>query len=94
MKKTLSRSKPRARNDEMAKEYRFDYSKAKLNHFAAQMGKDTIAVVLAPDVATVFQSAESVNAARRSAFRDRRASWPAQALEWCPRRESNTRPKV
>jgi hypothetical protein len=66
MKKTSSRSKPRVRNDELAKEYRFDYSKAKPNRFAAQMGKDTIAVVLAPDVATVFQSAESVNAALRS----------------------------
>ncbi len=50
----------------MAKEYRFDYSKAKPNRFAAQMGADTIAVVLAPDVATVFKSAESVNAALRS----------------------------
>ena len=66
MKKTLSRSKPRARNDELAKEYRFDYSKAKPNRFAAQMGADTIAVVLAPDVATVFQSSEAVNAALRS----------------------------
>jgi hypothetical protein len=65
MKKTSSRSKPKP-NDELAKEYRFDYSKAKPNRFAAQMGKDTIAVVLAPDVATVFQSSESVNSALRS----------------------------
>ena len=70
MKKTSSRKKPRTRprtrGDELAKEYRFDYSKAKPNRFAAQMGKDTIAVVLAPDVATVFQSSKSVNAALRS----------------------------
>jgi hypothetical protein len=55
----------------MAAEYRFDYSKAKPNRFAAQMGADTIAVVLAPDVATVFQSAEAVNAALRSVMTSR-----------------------
>ena len=48
------------------KEYRFDYSQAKPNRFAVQMGADTIAVVLAPDVATVFQSSEAVNAALRA----------------------------
>jgi hypothetical protein len=49
----------------MAAEYRFDYSNARPNRFAAQMGADTIAVLLAPDVATVFQSSEAVNAALR-----------------------------
>ena len=66
MKKTLSRNRPRNPTSELAAEYRFDYSKAKPNRFAAQMGTDTIAVVLAPDVATVFQSSEAVNAALRS----------------------------
>jgi hypothetical protein len=75
MKKTVSRSKARSRGDDLAAEYRFDYSKAKPNRFAAQMGADTIAVVLAPDVATVFQSAEAVNAALRSVM----AARPRQA---------------
>jgi hypothetical protein len=65
MKKTTS-PKARVRNDELAAEYRFDYSRAKPNRFAAQMGADTIAVVLAPDVATVFPSSEAVNSALRS----------------------------
>jgi len=52
--------------DKMRREYRFDYTKAKPNRFAAQMGAGTIAVVLDPDVAAVFQSSESVNALLRS----------------------------
>jgi hypothetical protein len=52
--------------DEMRREYRFDYTKAKPNRFAAEMGTGTIAVVLEPDVAAIFQSAEAVNALLRS----------------------------
>jgi len=52
----------------MKAEYRFDYSKSKPNRFASQIGPDTIAVVLEPDVAKVFHSSDTVNAFLRSAI--------------------------
>ena len=66
MKKTSARKKSPVRPDEMRRGYRFDYTKAKPNRFAAEMGAGTIAVVLDPDVAAVFKSSESVNALLRS----------------------------
>ena len=45
---------------EMPAEYQLDWSKAKPNPYAARL-KDTVAVVLAPDVAEVFPTSESVN---------------------------------
>lgn len=66
MKKTSVRKKSQAVPEEMRREYRFDYTRAKPNRFAAQMGAETIAVVLDPDVAAVFKSSESVNALLRS----------------------------
>ena len=66
MKKTSARKKSRAGSEDMRHEYRFDYRKAKPNRFAAQMGAETIAVILDPDVAAVFKSSESVNALLRS----------------------------
>ncbi len=48
-------------------EYQFDYSKSKPNRFAAKL-KGTTAVVLQPDVAKVFHSAEAVNDLLRSAI--------------------------
>ena len=64
MKKTSNGKKsPRA---ETRREYRFDYRKARSNRFAALMKGKTIAVVLDEDVASVFQSSESVNALLRS----------------------------
>lgn len=47
-------------------EYRFDYSRAKSNRFAAQMQRPVVAVVLDSDVAAVFKSASRVNAQLRS----------------------------
>ncbi|MBI3016008.1 MAG: hypothetical protein HYY65_13335 [Candidatus Tectomicrobia bacterium] len=66
MKKTSARKKSPVLSEEMRREYRFDYTKAKPNRFAAQMGAGTIAVVLDPDVAEVFESSESVNTLLRS----------------------------
>jgi hypothetical protein len=66
MKKTSVRKKKGADRGIMRSEYRFDYSKAKPNRFAAKMSGDTVAVVLEPDVAAVFQSSEAVNAFLRS----------------------------
>jgi hypothetical protein len=50
----------------MRREYRFDYQKSRPNRFARLMKGRTVAVVLDPDVATVFQSPESVNSLLRS----------------------------
>jgi len=66
MKKVSTHKKAPAVTEEMRREYRFDYRKAKPNRFAGQMRKGTIAVVLEPDVAAVFKSSESVNALLRS----------------------------
>jgi hypothetical protein len=65
MKTTSARAKPGSGKD-LEPEYVFDYEKAKPNRFASQMTSDTVAVVLDPDVAAVFQSAESVNQLLRS----------------------------
>ncbi|KPK96131.1 hypothetical protein AMJ80_01655 [bacterium SM23_31] len=59
----------------MRKEYQFDYKKSKPNRFAAEMGTDTIAVILDPDVASVFKSAKSINNLLRSVT----ASLPVEA---------------
>jgi hypothetical protein len=50
----------------MRREYRFDYRKARPNRFAPLLKGKTVAVVLDPDVASVFQSSESVNSLLRS----------------------------
>mgnify|MGYP001600495538 CR=1 FL=1 len=50
----------------MRREYRFDYRKARPNRFAGRFKSSTVAVILDPDVASVFRSSESVNALLRS----------------------------
>ena len=50
----------------MRTEYRFDYSKARPNRFAARMKVGSRAVVLDPDVAAVFSTPDSVNAVLRA----------------------------
>lgn len=49
----------------MRREYRFDYRNARPNRFAPLM-KGTVAIVLDPDIASVFRSSKSVNALLRS----------------------------
>jgi hypothetical protein len=58
----------KAEADEMRPHYDFDYSKARPNRFAERITEETVAVVLDPDVAHVFQSSDSVNAFLRSAI--------------------------
>ena len=65
-KPTKSTSHSR-RKDELRDEYDFDYSKSRPNRFAPKL-KGTTAVVLQPDVAKVFKSAEAVNELLRSAI--------------------------
>ena len=64
MKKPSSRRKPR--REEMRREYQFDHRKSRPNRFAPLMKGGTIAIVLDPDVASVFRSPESVNSLLRS----------------------------
>ena len=80
-----TRSKPLASEvREMRPEYRFDYSQARPNRFAARMGDETVTVVLDPDVAAVFKTADSVNTLLRSVI----AALPGKARV---RRISKTR---
>ena len=58
-------SNPKAKPD-LKPEYRFDYQKAKPNRFAGSLRGGSLAVVLDPDVARVFQNAESVNTVLRA----------------------------
>lgn len=50
----------------MAPEYRFDYKKAKPNRFASRMKNEPLIVMIEPDIAKVFASAEDVNKALRA----------------------------
>jgi hypothetical protein len=66
MKRTSSRKRQRRAPADMRAEYNFDYRKARPNRFAALMKGSTVAVVLDPDVASVFQTSEAVNSLLRS----------------------------
>jgi hypothetical protein len=66
MKKTSVRKMGKIKRADMKAQYRFDYSKAKPNRFTAKMSGCTVAVVLDPDVASVFKSSDAVNAFLRS----------------------------
>jgi hypothetical protein len=54
-------------SDDLKPEYVFDYSKAKVNPYAARLKGRTVAVVLEPDVAAVFPSSKAVNTQLRAA---------------------------
>ncbi|MBL8221480.1 MAG: hypothetical protein JNL62_19755 [Bryobacterales bacterium] len=64
--KVTSSPKSKPSRSELKEEYRFDYSTSKPNRFAERMQGGSLAVVLDPDVAQVFQDAESVNAVLRA----------------------------
>jgi hypothetical protein len=63
--KSTPRSRSRTKEVDMPAEYQLDWSRAKPNPYAARL-KHTVAVVLAPDVAEVFPTSESVNTFLRS----------------------------
>ena len=56
----------RSKEEDMRREYQFDYCKSRPNRFASLMKGGTLAIVLDPDVASVFRSPESVNSLLRS----------------------------
>jgi hypothetical protein len=64
MKKNHGARKVRA--DGLLPEYRFDYREAKPNRFAARYRQGSRVIVLDPDIAKVFTTAESVNTALRA----------------------------
>jgi hypothetical protein len=66
MKKT-SRSKRTATSErDLEAEYIFDYSTAKPNRFAGRAQPGSVAVLLDPDVARVYNDAASVNTVLRA----------------------------
>jgi hypothetical protein len=64
----------KAKNGDLQPEYRFDYRKAKPNRFAKRYRAGSRVVVLDPDIAKIFTSTESVNAALRALLK----AMPAQ----------------
>ncbi|PYN92527.1 MAG: hypothetical protein DMD89_27435 [Candidatus Rokuibacteriota bacterium] len=76
-----SGSKPRPPRDDMRREYRFAYREARPNRFAAMLKGGTTAVVLDRDVASAFESPESVNRLLRSVI----AALPANVKPRRPR---------
>jgi len=61
-----SKKKPRSRSNELRAEYAFDYGKSRPNRFASRLREGTMAVVLEPDVAQVFDTSTAVNRLLRS----------------------------
>ncbi|PYQ27506.1 MAG: hypothetical protein DMF56_20240 [Acidobacteria bacterium] len=55
-------------SDDLRNHYDFDYSKARANRFAGRFSRESVIVVLEPDVANVFHTSEAVNAFLRSAI--------------------------
>jgi hypothetical protein len=67
MKKTSAvKSRELRPEKDLRSEYRFDYAKARPNRFARRARAKTVVVLLAPDVAKVFKTGESVNDALRA----------------------------
>ncbi len=65
-KRGRSSKTPGRTEEELAREYRFDYGESKPNRFARRITKDAVVVVLDPDVAEVFRDPRRVNALLRA----------------------------
>jgi hypothetical protein len=66
--KTTSKTQTalRGRSGRLRPEYKFDDAKARPNRFAGRGSSKSVVVLLDPDVAKVFKSADSVNSALRA----------------------------
>jgi hypothetical protein len=73
-------------SDELRPEYRFDYSKARPNPYAARLKGKAVAVVLDAEVAAAFPTSESVNTALRAVIVQRRSKRKARVAS---RRSNN-----
>ena len=60
-------------SDELRPEYRFDYSKARPNPYAARLKGKAVAVILDAEVAAAFPTSQSVNTALRAVMVQRRS---------------------
>ena len=69
MKKVTKRKKAAAVREEMLAEY--DFSKGVRGKYAARFAKGTNLVLLAPDVAAEFPTADAVNRALRTVIKSR-----------------------
>jgi hypothetical protein len=58
----------RSTSDDLRSHYDLDYGKSRPNRFASRFSEGAVAVVLDPDVASVFQSSDAVNSFLRSAI--------------------------
>ena len=75
--KNISGTQPKPdRSTGLKPEYSFDYAKAQPNRFASKVRRVSLAVQLDPDVARVFQGAESVNTVLRALL----TTMPAQRI--------------
>jgi len=70
----LKVSDPDTVSDELLPEYRFDYSKARPNRFAARAASPQLTVTLAPDVAAAFPTEQAVNDALRRLMQTQEAA--------------------
>ena len=86
MSKTPKRT-PKAKAGDLRAEYTFDYAQARANRYAARMDREVVAVILEPDVASVFGSSASVNALLRSVISALPAK-PRPARSRGPRRKA------
>lgn len=68
VKTTKKRREPSSRYavGDLAREYRFDYSKSKPNRFARRIARNAVVVVLDADVAAFFRDPKTVNAFLRA----------------------------
>jgi hypothetical protein len=55
-----------AEDQEMLPEYRFDYAQARPNRFAGRISKESMVVLLDPEVSAVFTTPEAVNEVLRA----------------------------
>jgi hypothetical protein len=66
MKRIRTANQESEAKEDLLPKYRFDYSKARPNRFAARLKPGSRAVILDPDVAAVFSTTKSVNAVLRA----------------------------
>ena len=78
--------------DELQPEYRFDYSKARPNPYAARLKGKAVAVVLDSEVASAFPTSESVNSALRAILVERRSKGKRVARRRSNNQLQRTRP--
>lgn len=80
-------------SDELRTEYRFDYSNARANPYAARLKGKVVAVLLDAEVAAAFPTSESVNTALRTVMVQRRSKGkPRAASRRSNKQSKRTRP--